>query len=700
MPDFFNFGVQNLLVGSTAPYSGPFESGNISPINGVQSADFSLNWPRQDIGIWDGNGSAEIITRPTAQLDFGFIYSPLIDLTKFGLSYNYTGKTNPALSNLNYEKNYYLVANIEGRDMIGHDNNANSRVLGLGNAVLNRLTFNSSIGQASSMSMSVDGLNLLVQTGDFNQPLPSISKQNGNPSTGLYSIPVTSQTVTNYFASAPSSIVLSFESGMGLGLNTSGQNQIPLDSFSFTVDIPRVFVKDLGWAYPENRPVQWPVTVTVSANGTLNRFQSDYINRYLCNTGMSFSVDFKTGCNLLSPVSFRFDGAKLDSEAISASIGSLDTANLNWSLKIFDINRKYPNFYINSVGNYPYSLFQYSKPDQNLNWTSSTPASSADWSAIAFGNNLFVAGANSATTSSIMTSVDGINWTLRTTPSTSLIYDIAYGNGIFVVIINPSSGTNKVMTSTDGITWTIQTTPNRAFRGVTYGNGLFVAVGLSGAVMTSTDGINWIDRTTGGFTIPLGKVAYGNGLYVAVQTLGGGYGYSSDGINWTSVAISSPITADIAYGNGTFVTVGVGGEISRSTNGSSWTLFTGPNTNSYSSITFGFGRFIAVANNGTTGQVITSTNGTTWTAENSSTNTNWQAVTYGNGNFIAVTTNAVMKKQYYTIYPLSKNCYLEISTGPATISNGNEITIQDYSSPTIIKAIPEDGSNIETINLT
>jgi len=40
---------------------------------------------------------------------------------------------------------------------------------------------------------------------------------------------------------------------------------------------------------------------------------------------------------------------------------------------------------------------------------------------------------------------------------------------------------NRVMTSPDGITWTLQTSAvDNAWVGVTYGNGIFVAVSVNG----------------------------------------------------------------------------------------------------------------------------------------------------------------------------------------------------------------------------
>jgi hypothetical protein len=56
----------------------------------------------------------------------------------------------------------------------------------------------------------------------------------------------------------------------------------------------------------------------------------------------------------------------------------------------------------------------------------------------------------------------------------------------------------------------------RLAQGVTYGNGLFVAVGeLGGAILTSPDGVNWTQRTSG-TRDDLYGVTYGNGLFVAV----------------------------------------------------------------------------------------------------------------------------------------------------------------------------------------
>ena len=52
---------------------------------------------------------------------------------------------------------------------------------------------------------------------------------------------------------------------------------------------------------------------------------------------------------------------------------------------------------------------------------------------------------------------DGMTWTSRTSASDNDWYGITYGNGLFVAVSPISSPSSQVMTSPDGITWTSRT---------------------------------------------------------------------------------------------------------------------------------------------------------------------------------------------------------------------------------------------------
>jgi hypothetical protein len=204
-------------------------------------------------------------------------------------------------------------------------------------------------------------------------------------------------------------------------------------------------------------------------------------------------------------------------------------------------------------------------PD-GINWTSRAAAGSCLCRAITYGNGLFVAGGVSGSYG--MYSYDGINWTSGNFINGSH-YDVAYGNGVFVTVVYGTSGDQKVSYSYDGINWSTTTTPEgNNWNGITYGNGLFVAVGDAGTnrVMTSPDGITWTPRQEAA-AIAWQDVTYGDGLFVAVAALTGSGNRvmtSPDGINWTSRVSAADINwRSVAYGEGKFVAVASTGSGNR-----------------------------------------------------------------------------------------------------------------------------------------
>src|SRR5690606_26792892 len=132
------------------------------------------------------------------------------------------------------------------------------------------------------------------------------------------------------------------------------------------------------------------------------------------------------------------------------------------------------------------------------------------------------------------TSADDIYWT-----------GVTYGNGLFVAVGRNAPGENGVMTSEDGVEWTMRTEAmDNSWTNVTYGGGQFVAVSSNGGlkqIMTSTDGIDWTSRSIPGgeANINWADIVYGNGRFVAVAssayTLARTTMTSEDGITWTMI---------------------------------------------------------------------------------------------------------------------------------------------------------------------
>ena len=212
---------------------------------------------------------------------------------------------------------------------------------------------------------------------------------------------------------------------------------------------------------------------------------------------------------------------------------------------------------------------------------------------LAFGNGLFVNVSNSGGSGQVFTSPDGFVWTSRTAASNDTWSAITFGNGLFVAVASSYSGGGGIMTSPDGITWTLRSGVGPGgFTGVTFGFGTFVAskTGSPGTMVISYDGITWFDQTTGFSSL---TVFFADGIFTT------GKHYSYDGLSWAT-ATSPNFPVKITYGNGYFMAV-TDTEIKYlySINGINWTADTPPNTSNFKGVAFGENTFVSVGSGGT-----------------------------------------------------------------------------------------------------
>jgi archaellum component FlaC len=112
------------------------------------------------------------------------------------------------------------------------------------------------------------------------------------------------------------------------------------------------------------------------------------------------------------------------------------------------------------------------------------------------------------------------------------------------------------------------------------------------------------------------------------------------GETWTprEVPAGNDSWRSIAYGNGIFVAVAIGGNhrIMISPDAVNWTLVMAPEMNAWNCIAFADGKFVAVSGGGTN-RIMTTTNGTDWTliAAPNGTTTSWRWVSYVNNTWVA-----------------------------------------------------------------
>ncbi|MCP4216194.1 MAG: hypothetical protein GY765_16220 [bacterium] len=237
----------------------------------------------------------------------------------------------------------------------------------------------------------------------------------------------------------------------------------------------------------------------------------------------------------------------------------------------------------------------------------------------------------------VYTSTDGATWTARSSGyaynAWAHLFGVTYGNGLVIAV-----GRDKlIMSSNDnGVTWkTVNPRSTDVYdediSKVAYGNGVFVACGESGGRWTSSNGSEWKESS---FGIGTRCVAFGGGQFLVGATNGSIYS-STDGNTWTSVYIGTHIVS-LAYGNGTWMAVG--SNIWTSTNGTTWTkqldidackwLF-------YSAVITDDGSMIAAGENG---QILNSADGVTWRDADSASMRIMFGSAYGNDVVVCVST--------------------------------------------------------------
>lgn len=262
---------------------------------------------------------------------------------------------------------------------------------------------------------------------------------------------------------------------------------------------------------------------------------------------------------------------------------------------------------------------------------------------------VLVAAVGAAAVAPAAVAAPGDTWVSRTPPiNDQYWHGITYGEGLFVAV-----AANEVMTSPDGVTWQSRTAPSGIWSAVTYGGGQFVAVANNGGTflaMTSPDGITWTGQSGLGTPTNWTGVTYGSGKFVAIGEQWAAS--STDGITWTENATTVVAQwSSVTFGASKFVAVAkaIGGDctsasgtncVITSSDGLTWAAASAISGEEWNSVTYGGPSgselFVSVAGAGSN-RVMTSQDGTSWSAAASAAATNyWQSITYGANQFVAV----------------------------------------------------------------
>lgn len=216
-------------------------------------------------------------------------------------------------------------------------------------------------------------------------------------------------------------------------------------------------------------------------------------------------------------------------------------------------------------------------------WFSSTLHESEDyWQSVCYGNGLFVA----AGTQNFATSTDAETWTTRTAPLNN-VSSVRFLNGYFYAV-----GTG-IYRSPDGVSWSkcnISEYTGYPIMSIDYGNNMYVCVTSSRAVY-SYDGVNWSYADMPNYSWRC--VCFGNGVFVAAGLTNGYITYSTDGKTWSLAQLPSGnvMLHGVCFGSGRFIAAAYN-NVEISVDGRSWNVAHAGNV--FDACCFGNDNFVAV----------------------------------------------------------------------------------------------------------
>lgn len=243
--------------------------------------------------------------------------------------------------------NLYIVEAAEGIDLNSETSLSGKAVVGIGNCFLNNYSVEAAVGGFPTVTVSFDGANINAdsyyhQGSVTGTNIPAVDLVNGQAlaqNTGVrLPIPTTG---TGPIALRPGDVTISWgnltgtASGIASPLhNLNGTDGIRVQNLSLSLPLSRTPIEQLGSRFPFARPVDFPVTATLSVSAIANEQVKRNLAAYLDDTSTSDITIAINQPDGNAAVRYTLKGAQFDSESSSIDIGSNRTVDLNFSAQI------------------------------------------------------------------------------------------------------------------------------------------------------------------------------------------------------------------------------------------------------------------------------------------------------------------------------------------------------------------------------
>lgn len=383
----------------------------LKEINRVQSVSYNINTNRiaqQAIGKKASLDSQNILP-PTVGLNIEYVQAGILNELRMGLYCNYA---QPFLNYAPYYsnnfgiccisglldktenreeneirwpfknrdcKNYFIAVRQEGYDLNNFTNfqeeiapdSPNYGVWTFGNVYLNSYTAKGEVGAAPAVSVALAADNIEYLSSGSGCQIPAINVKTAEPISGKhFAIPSVNKLSTVPLL-LPGDITLSvtsrpkhqLDAGIGTGVAQSNYSQVQntlvnienlaIQGYTVDLQIPRDEISQIGYRFPVERPVKFPVPVSCSLGVLVNELTTGSLASLISkNDYFDIAIKLRNPSQYTSGIGVRYDlkGCKFLSSDYSVGVGSNMVATLNFSTEI-DIDDYSKGFFISGMLN-------------------------------------------------------------------------------------------------------------------------------------------------------------------------------------------------------------------------------------------------------------------------------------------------------------------------------------------------------------
>lgn len=374
----------------------------VMDLHRVQSANYSFSVSRQDVNQFGELAAIDrIITEtPTVSFDTSYILAGLDNEAKLGFQVTPSGT--PAqgggadnmvscvsglidsTSNA-HQKDYFILTTKEGSDAVANSQSGKyESIIGIGNGFITSYSTEGAVGGLPTANVSVEGMNMnfnTIATGDqissagpvgkgfrinpitsalsgISGLSPAIDPTDGTAIDQKVVLPIPTANASGaggglISALRPGDITLSLVAGGGalndelMATSTTADDLLVgtnikdahIQSYTLSFDLGRTPIQQLGTRFAFARPVDFPITASLSIDTILSDLTTgtiaDLIN---CDSSYDAVIKIKDPTCLISPkpvvVAYLMRDLKIDSESFSSSIGDNKSATLDFSCQI------------------------------------------------------------------------------------------------------------------------------------------------------------------------------------------------------------------------------------------------------------------------------------------------------------------------------------------------------------------------------